>query len=117
MSGVTSETDAASLPGVVTPQPTAKRKSTRKKTAEKPAVKAKPVSVTSDTRLVVPMFNDVNGYCTNRVDVTGITATERHALKRLWTGLDASGATLIDGQPVDRPSRAFRWILQQLSAE
>ena len=92
----------------------------RKKPAAKPA-KPKPAPKREEKKLAAvtisaTMVNDAPGFQTNRVQLQHLPRDERDTLKRLWMGLDAAGATLSDGRPVDRASRALRFLLQQLAA-
>lgn len=104
------------LPGVGpdTVKATPKRK--------KPAAKPKPAQPKREERklaavtIAATMVNDAPGFQTNRVQLQHLPREERDTLKRLWMGLDAAGATLNDGRPVDRASRALRFLLQQLAA-
>lgn len=72
-----------------------------------------PLPYTIETIAIhVPVIRGLRGYATNRVDAR---LTERQAveLRAITAGLRHRGATLLDGRPVDRPSHAIEWLLEQ----
>lgn len=72
-----------------------------------------PLPYTIETIAIqVPVVRGIRGYASNRVDAR---LTERQAieLRAITAGLRHRGATLLDGRPVDRPSHAIEWLLEQ----
>lgn len=111
------------LPGVA-PQKKKPAPQRKKPPAQKKPPEAKQPAVEADEEkpsiaavsITMTMVSTAPGYQSERVQLQSLPRAERNTLKRLWMGLDAAGATLEDGRPVDRPARALRFVLQQLAA-
>lgn len=76
-------------------------------------VQAEPGSVTV-TLPLGPMPPE-HVYISNAIHVKGLSQKQRFAWKQLETGLYASGATLLNGTPVNDGGKAIRWVLEAIA--
>lgn len=71
---------------------------------------------TSDTQITVPMADEAEGYAARHINLN-LKTTHAATFKRLFVGLQESGARLADGHYVNSTSDVVRYLLDQLVAE
>ena len=97
--------------GYKAPKPAQKPKAKKPSARKRPPKVSGPAVVKKDIK--APVMQGWNGYSRRRVDLM-LDASQADTLRDLQQGLMSDKATLKNGNPVQRPNDALRWLLEQL---